>query len=264
MADFFTIPADRLHVIPDDLDDLTAALIEPLSTPVLAVRLAGDVAGKAVAILGAGPIGLLVLAVVRAHGARRVVVTDMLAAKRERALALGADAVADAAAADVADQVRAALGESADVVFDCVAIQATISQALALASKGGSVVIVGVPAREVTVPLPVIQDHQIRIQDSATYLAEDYRESMRLLQTEAVRKADIITTVHDLDDAADAFTSRMGLPLTAPWRPASSVSRLGTRTSIRQESEANRAIMLGASGDVMLRLASREGAGQRR
>jgi len=205
MADFFTVRADRLHIVPDDLDDLTAALIEPLSTPVHAVRLAGDVAGKAVAILGAGPIGLLVLAVVRAHGARRVVVTDMLEAKRERAVALGADAVADAGAADVGDQVRAALGESADVVFDCVAIQATVSQAVGLASKGGTVVVVGVPAREVTVPLPVIQDHQIRIQGSATYLAEDYRESIELLQTGAVARRDLVTAVHGLDDAAAAF-----------------------------------------------------------
>jgi 2-desacetyl-2-hydroxyethyl bacteriochlorophyllide A dehydrogenase len=205
MADFFTIPADRLHAVPDDLDDLTAALIEPLSTPVHAVRLAGDVAGKSVAVLGAGPIGLLLLAVVRARGARRVVVTDVLPAKRDRALSLGADHVADAAADDVADQVRAALGESADIVFDCVAVEATITQAVALAGKGGTVVVVGVPARAVTVPLPVIQDHQIRIQGSATYMAEDYRESIKLLQTGAVRKQDLVTAVHGLDNAADAF-----------------------------------------------------------
>src|SRR5207247_4452130 len=42
MADLFTVPADRLHVLPDDLDDTTAALVEPLSTPVHAVRLGGD------------------------------------------------------------------------------------------------------------------------------------------------------------------------------------------------------------------------------
>ena len=65
--------------------------------------------------------------------------------------------------------------------------------------------VVGVPAREVTVPLPIVQDHQIRIQGSATYLAEDYRESIRLLQTGAVRHRDIVTAVHDLDDAAGAF-----------------------------------------------------------
>ena len=162
------------------------------------------------AVLGAGPIGLLLLAVVRAHGARRVVVTDVLPAKRERALSLGADAVVDAGADDVADQVRAALGESADVVFDCVAVQATITQAVALASKGGTVVVVGVPARDVSVPLPLIQDHQVRIQGSATYLAADYRESIRLLQTGAARERDLVTAVHGLDNAADAFADSAG------------------------------------------------------
>ena len=80
-----------------------------------------------------------------------------------------------------------------------------VSQAVGRASKGGTVVVVGVPAREVTVPLPVIQDHQIRIQGSATYLAEDYRESIRLLQSGAVDRRDLVTAVHGLDDAAAAF-----------------------------------------------------------
>jgi 2-desacetyl-2-hydroxyethyl bacteriochlorophyllide A dehydrogenase len=205
MAEFFTVAANRLHVIPDDLDDLAAALIEPLSTPVHAVRLAGDVAGKAVAVLGAGTIGLLVLAVLRAHGARRVVVTDVLASKRQRALGLGADAVVDAAAEDVVDQVRDALGESADVVFDCVAVEATVRQAVGMASKGGTVMVVGVPAREVTVPLPVIQDHQIRLNGSATYMPEDYEESIQLLQRGDVKAADIITATYPMDAAAEAF-----------------------------------------------------------
>jgi 2-desacetyl-2-hydroxyethyl bacteriochlorophyllide A dehydrogenase len=205
MADFFTIPAHRLHVIPDDLDNHAAALIEPLSTPVHAVRIAGDVTGKSVVVLGAGAIGLLLLAVVRAHGARQVVVTDVLPAKRERARLLGADAVADAAAEDLVDQVRGVLGESADVVFDCVAVRSTIHQAVAMASKGGTVVVVGVPSSEVTIPLPMVQDHQIRIQGSATYLPEDYAESITLLQRGAVRPIDIITATHPLDAAADAF-----------------------------------------------------------
>ena len=69
MADYFTLAANRLHPVPDALNDNTAALIEPLSTPVHAVRLAGDVVGRSVAILGAGTIGLFTLAVLRAHGA---------------------------------------------------------------------------------------------------------------------------------------------------------------------------------------------------
>jgi 2-desacetyl-2-hydroxyethyl bacteriochlorophyllide A dehydrogenase len=205
MADYFTVAADRLHVIPDELDDRTAALIEPLSTPVHAVRIAGDVTGRAVVILGAGTIGLLVLAVVRAHGAKRVVVTDVLEAKRERALRLGADVVVDASAADALEQARSGLGESADVVFDCVAIEPTVRQAIGMASKGGTVVIVGVPASDVSVPLAIVQDHQIRIQGSATYLPADYAESIDLLRRGAVRAADIVTAVHPVAEVAQAF-----------------------------------------------------------
>ena len=205
MADSFTIDARRLHVVPDDLDDRTAALIEPLSTPVHAVRLAGGVRDRAVAILGVGTIGLLTLQVARAHGARRIVVTARSAQRRERALAFGADAAVNATAMDAADQVRAALGESADVVFDCVADQSTTTQALAIADKGGTVVVVGVPAGDVTVPLALVQDSQLRIQGSATYLPADYADAMRLLREGVVTAADFVTSVRPLREAAAAF-----------------------------------------------------------
>jgi 2-desacetyl-2-hydroxyethyl bacteriochlorophyllide A dehydrogenase len=205
MANYFTVPANRLHAIPDELDDVTAALIEPMSTPVHAVRTAGDVAGKAIAVIGAGTIGLLLVAVLRARNARRIVVTDMLPSKRNRALTLGADAVVDAASANVEQQIRTALAESADVVFDCVAVEPTVRTSVRLASKGGTVVIVGVPSRDVTVPLPIIQDHQIRIQGSATYLARDYDESINLLRDGKIRTADIVTATRPLDAVAEAF-----------------------------------------------------------
>jgi threonine dehydrogenase-like Zn-dependent dehydrogenase len=205
MADYFTLAANRLHPVPEALDDHTAALIEPLSTPVHAVRLAGDVAGRSIAVLGAGTIGLFTLAVLRAHQAGQVVVTDPLPAKRARAAALGADETIDASTPDVAGQVRKVLGGSADIVFDCVAIQSSIDQAIAIADKGGTVMVVGVPARDVTVPLPLVQDHQIRIQGSATYLPEDYQESTDLLRRGAVKTADFVTATRPLDQVAEAF-----------------------------------------------------------
>ena len=210
MADFFTIPANRVHLVPDDLTDLQAVLIEPLSTPVHAVKLSGDVAGKAVAIMGAGTIGLLVLAAARHFGARRIVMTDMLPSKRERALRLGADAVVDAGGTDVASQVRAELGESADVVFDCVAVQSTIDQAVQLAIKGGSVIVVGVPARPVNVSLPEIQDLQIRIQGSATYLPEDFATATEIIRSGEVRVEDFVTAQYPLEQAAAAFAASAG------------------------------------------------------
>ena len=205
MADYFTLPANRLHPVPDVLDDHAAALIEPLSTPVHAVRLAGDVVGRSVAVLGAGTIGLLTLAVLRAHGAGTVVSTDPNLAKRQRAAALGADATIDARSPDVTRQVREALGGSADIVFDCVSVQSSLDQAIAIADKGGTVMVVGVPAREVTVPLPIVQDHQIRIQGSATYLPPDYAESADLLRRGAVKAADFVTAVRPLAQVAEAF-----------------------------------------------------------
>ena len=210
MADLFTIPANRLHRVPDDVSDLTATLIEPLSTPVHAARLAGDLEGKAVAILGAGTIGLLMLAVVRARGASRVVVSDVLENKRARALAQGADAVVDAAAEDVVAQVRAALGESADVVFDCVAVQSTVTQAVGMALKGGTVVVVGVPSRDVTMPLVVMQDQQVRVQGSATYTPEDFATSIELLRSGAVTAEDVVTGQFPLDRASEAFEASIG------------------------------------------------------
>jgi threonine dehydrogenase-like Zn-dependent dehydrogenase len=205
MADYFTLAANRLYPVPDALDDLTAALIEPLSTPVHAVRLAGEVAGRSVAVLGAGTIGLFTLAVLRAHGAGKVICTDPNPGKRERAAALGADATIDARTPDVAGQVRRALGGSADIVFDCVAVQSSMDQAIAIADKGGTVVVVGVPAREVTVPLPIVQDHQVRIQGSATYLPEDYGESIDLLSRGAIKTADFVTATRPLAQVAEAF-----------------------------------------------------------
>jgi threonine dehydrogenase-like Zn-dependent dehydrogenase len=170
-----------------------------------AVRLAGDVDGRSVAILGAGTIGLLTLAVLRAHGARKVVSTDPNPRKCDRATALGADAAIDARTPDVAAHVREELGGSADVVFDCAAVQSSMDQAIAIADKGGTVVVVGVPAADVTVPLPIIQDHQIRIQGSATYLPEDFRESVELLRAGVVEPAGFVTATRPLTRVAEAF-----------------------------------------------------------
>jgi 2-desacetyl-2-hydroxyethyl bacteriochlorophyllide A dehydrogenase len=205
MADYFTVDARRIHVIPDELDDRAAALIEPLSTPVHAVRLAGGVAGRTVAVLGAGAIGLLLLRTVVAQGAKRVVVTAPRAERRQLALALGADAAVDAHADDAVDQVREALGESVDVVFDCVANESTTRQAIGMADKGGTVVVVGVPSGEVRLPLQLVQDRQIRIQGSATYLPQDVADAIELLRSGVVRPDDLVTAVVPLDSVADAF-----------------------------------------------------------
>lgn len=207
MADVFSIKASRLHLVPEGFDLRMAALIEPLSTPVHAVRLAGDISGKTVVIIGCGTIGLLILAVAKAHGARRIVMTDVLESKRRGAIERGADAVVDSAAADVAALVRSELGESADVVFDCVSIQPTIASAIDMVQRGGSVVVVGVPSKPVEVPTFLLQDRQIRLQGAATYLSEDYAEAIAIIAAGGVNAVSMITATFPLEETADAFAA---------------------------------------------------------
>ena len=210
MADVFTVRADRLHVIPNDMSDLAAALIEPLATPVHAVRLAGDVRGKTVAILGSGTIALLVLATAKYRGARKVVMTDVLESKRALALKLGADAAFDAADPNVADLVKAEFGETADVVFDCVSIQPTFDAAVDMVGKGGTIVIVGIPQKPIVVPMATLQDRQNRVQGAATYIAEDYADATAIIRSGGVSVEDMISRVYPMADAHEAFMASAG------------------------------------------------------
>jgi 2-desacetyl-2-hydroxyethyl bacteriochlorophyllide A dehydrogenase len=207
MADVFSAPAARLHKVPEGFSDYQAALIEPLATPVHAVRLAGNLGGRKVAILGSGTIGLLALTAARRAGADKIVSTDTLASKRELALALGADAVIDAAADDLAGVVRGELGESADVVFDCVANEATVGQAIKMAVKGGTVVVLGGPRKFASVDLPVIQEYQVRIQGAATYRWEDFDDAIGIIGSDTFDANRFITTTFPLPRAAEAFAA---------------------------------------------------------
>jgi 2-desacetyl-2-hydroxyethyl bacteriochlorophyllide A dehydrogenase len=207
MADVFSVPARRLHKVPEAFTDHQAALIEPLATPVHAVRLAGDLAGRTVVILGAGTIGLLALTAARHAGAATILSTDPVAAKRELALKMGADVAVDARADDLAEVVRAELGESADVVFDCVAYQSTVEAAVKMAIKGGTVVVVGGARKPVTIDLPVIQEYQIRLQGSATYRSEDFDEAIEIIGSDTFDADRFITATYPLTEAAGAFAA---------------------------------------------------------
>ena len=218
MADFFTIDVRRLHVVPDELDWPTAALIEPLSTPVHAIRLAGDVRDRTVAILGAGTIGLLMLRVARAHGARRIVMT----ARSQAQPRPGADLRRGRGRRRHRRRTRSsryARRWARAPTWSSTAWPSSPPslQAIGMANKGGTVVVVGVPAGEVSIPLPIVQDSQLRIQGSATYLPEDFADAMELLRARAwSRAADFVT----VDPPADRGGRRR-----SPTRTAAATSR---------------------------------------
>lgn len=210
MADLFTVAADRLNRVPSRLTDQQAALVEPLATPVHAVRRAGDLTGRKVLVLGAGPIGLLVLIAARAAGAETVVVSDLVERKRTTALEYGASAALAADAPDLPEQVRARLDGGADHVFDCVAVSSSLTQAVHSVEKGGTVLVVGVPQGPQTLPVDLVQDREITLRGCLMYTAEDIRLAMDLLADGAAPADQLITSVFPLHRAEEAFHTAGG------------------------------------------------------
>ncbi|RVX41080.1 2-desacetyl-2-hydroxyethyl bacteriochlorophyllide A dehydrogenase [Nonomuraea polychroma] len=210
MADQFTVPSDRVHRIPEGMTDVAAALIEPLATPVHAVAKAGDLTGRSVVVLGAGPIGLLTLIAARHAGAGRIMVTDLMADKLNRALRLGADVALPADDPDLVTRAHAVLGGPVDVVFDCVAREQSMAQATDLVTKGGRIIVVGVGAAGSTpIRLDLVQDREIRVEGTLMYTAEDYRAAISLITLGAVDTSEIVTATYALEDAGDAFAASL-------------------------------------------------------
>lgn len=205
MARFVLAPARNVHPVPDEVSDIDAVLVECLATPVHAARIAGDLTGARVVVLGAGTIGLLSLVAARHAGAGVVVVTDLDPGKRERALRLGADEVVDGAAEDFADQVSEALDGLADVVFDCVTTEASIRQATSVLRRSATLLLVGVPPRDGVVPLPFVQDGEVRIQGCANYTPEDIRAAIALAAAGGLPGTEVVSAVYPIEEAATAF-----------------------------------------------------------
>lgn len=210
LTDAFTIASDRVVPLSDDLDDRHAALIEPLATPVHAVRRAGSLIGgldgKRVAVLGAGPIGLFVLLAARRAGAI-VVVADLLESKRARAERLGAVGSVDPVAADAVTVAHDALGGPADVVIDCVSRESSIAQAIDLVDKGGAVLVVGVAAGVTPVPLEKIQDREIVVAGALMYVREDIQEAIDMLSDGSIPVDEFVTAEFPLERSAEAFAA---------------------------------------------------------
>ena len=212
LADSFTVALDRVIALDPDLDDDHAILIEPLATPVHAVRRAaetvGDLRDRPVVVIGAGPIGLFVLLALRDAGAK-VVVADLLESKRARSERLGAAGSFDPTAPDAVDAALALLGGPAAVVFDCVARESSVAQAVDLVDKGGAIMIVGVAAGATPVRLDLIQDRELALIGNLMYVREDYAKAIDLLTSGAVPIDEIITARFDLEHSAEAFAASM-------------------------------------------------------
>lgn len=203
MAEEFAAPARNLYPLAAAITPGQAALIECLATPVHAARIAGDLTGARVVVMGAGTIGALTIVAARAAGAAAIVATDLDAGKLDRARRIGADAAVDAADDDLAGRVIDELDGPADVIFDCVAMAASAAQWPALLRKAGTACVVGVPPRDFITPMSAIQDRELRVQGSASYTEVDVERAIAMAAS--IPADEIITAVHRLDEAPAAF-----------------------------------------------------------
>jgi L-iditol 2-dehydrogenase len=207
MAGFFVAPASNLYQVPDGVGDRQAVLVECLATSVHAARIAGDLVGAHVVVLGGGTIGLLCVVAALRAGAGRVVVTDLERTKLDRAVRVGALAGVLASADDVPAAVRAALGGPADVVFDCVANERSLAQAVAVLRRAGTLLVVGVPAQAGRVELPLVQDWELRVQGCAAYTHEDVLTALDVGAAGRLPVDELVSETYPLASVAQAFAA---------------------------------------------------------
>jgi L-gulonate 5-dehydrogenase len=140
-ADFVTAPVGNLNVVPDSLTDFEAAFAEPVAIGVQGCRRGMVTAGDTVLVLGAGPIGLAIVEVARAHGAR-VYATDISAERLATAADLGATPIAggDGLLERVLEITN---GEGMPVVMEATGAPSAMEQTIDLVAAGGRIVILG-------------------------------------------------------------------------------------------------------------------------
>lgn len=117
---YFAVDAKKVTPLPEGMSFDEGAMIEPLAVAVHAVRQAGDVAGKDICVLGAGPIGILVAQAAKGLGARKVMVTDVSDIRLEKAKECGADVCVNTRKEDFVQAFVQCFGpDKADVIYDC-------------------------------------------------------------------------------------------------------------------------------------------------
>ncbi|WP_328505339.1 2,3-butanediol dehydrogenase [Streptomyces sp. NBC_00391] len=190
LAEHATVPAYMLHVLPERVSLEQAAVFEPAAVALHAVRRAGIRPGETVAVLGLGPIGLLVTQFAARYGAGRVVAADRSAARREPALRRGAAETG----ADLTDVVG---GEGADVVFEAVGSEDTLRACLAATRRGGRVMFLGL-AGTVRLDAFALVNHEQTIMTSVGY-RDVYPELIRMVAEDGVDLAGIVTSTISLE-----------------------------------------------------------------
>jgi L-iditol 2-dehydrogenase len=204
-AQYVAVPQRILYRIPLTMDFGHAAMAEPLSVAVHAVRLGRPELGETALVVGAGMIGLLIVQCLRATGCGTVIAADLDAAKLERARKLGADLVLDPRSPRFSEEILSRTeGRGADLAFEAVGVTAAIQTAAAAVRKGGRLVAVGNIAPKVDLPLQTIVTREIAFLGSCASRGE-YPACLSLIERGRIDLGSLISARVPLADGARWF-----------------------------------------------------------
>ncbi len=206
LRNLVNLPAANLLPLPAGLGLREATLAEPLAIILHSMQFAAPRPGETAVVFGAGPIGLLTIAVLRLSGVRRIWAVEPVAHRREMAVAHGADAAIDPRQVDAAAAILSeTAGRGVDMSIDCAAKDNTINQAIHAVAAGGRLVLTGIPVE----PLISIEYHVLRRKEVALYNVRrsnhDTERAARLLVEHPGRFVPMLTHTRSLEDVQAAF-----------------------------------------------------------
>jgi L-iditol 2-dehydrogenase len=199
-------PAENCFPLPSEFGPVEGALLEPLGIAIHAVDLAHLRPGQTVAVLGAGPIGLLIAAVAKASGASEIYMTEPLAYRRRFALDYVADVALNPYEADIVAAIKHMTnGRGVDVAFEAAGAPETCDQAAAVARIGGKVIVAGIPSEDtMTFAASTTRRKGLTIK-LVRRMKHTYPRAIRLVQTGMVDVKPLATHAFPLERIAEAF-----------------------------------------------------------
>lgn len=198
-AEYVKIQTHFAFAVPPEITDYAAALMEPLSVGIAAMKKAQIGPGGRVLIAGAGPIGIICAQVAKAYGATEIIVTDIDGARRTKALEFGADKVLDPMEEDVAG-----LALDVDAFIDASGAVPAILAGIRNVAPGGRIVLVGMGADEIALPVSLIQSRELVLTGVFRY-ANTWPIAIELVRTGRVDLDSMVTGVFGLNEVAEAL-----------------------------------------------------------
>ena len=204
-AEYVAAPAEKVYPIPESIPDHVAALIEPVSVAVHAVDYARFRGGERIAVLGAGPIGLLVAQVARASGIEKLWMFDPNSFRAGLAENLGfrCFTMEDRDAVEIMlDETN---GEGADVTFDAAGVPLSASQIIPMTGIRGRIVMVAIHKKPAQVEFRDLAYREQVIYGLRIYAKGDFQKALQLVSEGKVEPEPLITQRFPFDEAVSAF-----------------------------------------------------------